>query len=293
MLRLSKDHSSQVFKRGLPTDHWRAVMDNFVIEFLAALFINMSCVMYGGMKYKHDDVLFSDPWTQLIPAIVMGLVMMSLKDDDFFFPDSTQTITLLMWSVGAYDNWVHPFVRIMGQTVAMGITIWLCKDIPIPLWVSLGRLPMVIFASEMVSTIIEHMAVVYLFLPLLPSIVHSLMNNARQTYPKVRVQTKKHPETEEPSNQVVMHASIAFAAVHWCLRLCFLSEINPSITFIKATLWTWQQNATDTVAIDEIWSESLMAIWGQCVGFLIALVYIVQYLPLRKSVVNNLNEGNN
>ena len=58
------------------------------------------------------------------------------------------------------------------------------------------------------------------------------------------------------------------------------------MTFIKATLWTWQQNATDTVAIDEIWSESLMAVWGQCVGFLVALVYIVQYLPLRKSVMN-------
>jgi hypothetical protein len=157
-------------KRGVSADHWRAVVDNFAIEFLAALFINVSAMMYGGMKANSSDPLFEDPWMQLIPALVMGLVMLSLKDDDFFFPDTTQTMTLLMWAVGAYDNWVHPFARILGQTTAIGVTIWLCKDIPIPLWVSLERLPATIFACEVISTILEHMAVVYLFLPLLPPI---------------------------------------------------------------------------------------------------------------------------
>jgi hypothetical protein len=289
MLRLHHhDHNSQIFKRGVPTDHWRAVIDNFVIEFLAALFINMSAVMYGGMKTKSSDVLFSDPWTQIIPALVMGLVMMTLKDDDFFFPDCTQTITLLMWSVGAYDNWVHPIARIMGQTVAIGVTIWLCKDIIVPTWASLGRLPMVIFGSELISTIIEHMAIVYLFLPLLPASIHSQMNNAARRH--VRVQAKNHADTDEPTNHAVMHASIAFSGLHWCLRLTFLSEMNPGLTLIKSTVWTWQVNAANSThvgeLVDEIWSECLMAIWGQAVGFLIALVYIIRYLPLRKSVAN-------
>ena len=287
MLRLNQ---SQVFKRGVPTDHWQAVIDNFIIEFLAALFINVSAVMYGGMKAESHDPHFSDPWTQLIPAIVMGLVMMTLKDDDFFFPDSAQTITLLMWSVGAYDNWVHPFARIMGQTVAIGVTIWLCKDIPIPEWVSLGRPSTVIFSTEMISTIIEHMSIVYLFLPLLPTIVHKQINNARQVNPKLRVQAKNHQETEEPTNQVVMHASVAFAGLHWCLRLCFIAEISSSLSFIKSTLWAWQQ-ASDAVKVDEIWNECLMAIWGQCVGFLVALVYIVHYIPLRKYILNSVDEN--
>ena len=78
-MRPSPRTSSQVLKRGIPTDHWRAVVDNFMIEFLAALFINMSAVMYGGMKAHAHDPLFSDPWTQFIAALVMGLVMMSLK----------------------------------------------------------------------------------------------------------------------------------------------------------------------------------------------------------------------
>jgi hypothetical protein len=293
MLRLPTDHSSRIFKRGIPTDHWRAVVDNFIIEFLAALFINVSAVMYGGMKADSKDPHFSDPWTQIIPAVVMGLVMMTLKDDDFFFPDSAQTITLLMWAVGAYDNWVHPLARIMGQTTAIGITIWLCKDIAIPPWVSIGRPPMVIFSTEMLGTIIEHMAIVYLFLPLLPHIVHLQMNNARTPNPKLRVQPKNHIETDEPTNQVVIHASIAFAGLHWCLRLCFIAEISPSLSVIKSTLWTWQQNTTQTHIIDEIWSECLMAVWGQCVGFLVALVYIVHYLPLRKSVLNHSEGVNN
>ena len=60
-LRPSPRSSSHVLKRGIPTDHWRAVVDNFMIEFLAALFINMSAVMYGGMKAHKHDPLFSDP----------------------------------------------------------------------------------------------------------------------------------------------------------------------------------------------------------------------------------------
>jgi hypothetical protein len=289
--RHRSNSASHVYKRGVPTDHWRAVVDNFMIEFLAALFINVSAVMYGGMKANSADPLFADPWIQLIPAIVMGLVMMSLKDDDFFFPDTTQTMTLLMWAVGAYDNWVHPLARIMGQTAAIGATLWLFKDTAVPQWVSFGRLPSVIFATEMFCMIIEHMAVVYLFLPLLPAIVHSQII---QQSKGLRVQPKRHPETEEPTNQMVMHASVAFAGVHWCLRLSFLSEINPSLSLVKSTLWVWQyqrqgSNHTHTehhIGVeDEIWSECLMAVWGQLVGFLIALVYIVHYLPLRKSII--------
>lgn len=282
-------------KRGVSADHWRAVVDNFAIEFLAALFINVSAVMYGGMKAKSGDPLFEDPWMQLIPALVMGLVMLSLKDDDFFFPDTTQTMTLLMWAVGAYDNWVHPMARILGQTMAIGATLWLFKDSPAPNWVSLGRLPAVVFGAEMLSTLIEHMAVVYLFLPLLPTAFHAQLHQQRLPSVKgLRVQAKNHPETEEPSNQIVVHAALSFAAVHWCLRLAFLAEINPSLSLIKSTIWVWQVNnrvGDQTHAVDEIWSECLMAIWGQCVGFLLALVYIVHYVPVRKSVALQSESG--
>ena len=102
----------------------------------------------------------------------------------------------------------------------------------------------------------------------------------------------------------MMHASAAFAGVHWCLRLTFLSEMNPGLTFIKAMLWCWQQtpkedhssSSTNTTAShapsDEIWSECLMAVWGQCVGFIVALVYIVHYLPLHKSASQQDDENN-
>lgn len=276
-------------KRGVASDHWRSVVDNFAIEFLSALFINVSAVMYGGMKANASDPLFSEPWGQLIPALVMGLVMMALKDDDFFFPDTTQTMTLIMWAVGGYDNWVHPVARLMGQTAAIGATLWLLKDTPVPLWVSLHRLPAVIFGSEVISTIIEHMAVVYLFLPLLPAAMHAQLHQSRQnSRVSLRVQPKSHPDTDEPSNQVVMHAALAFAGVHWSLRLSFLSEMNPGVTLVKATVWAWQQDKLAHGHVEEakheIWNECLMAVWGQVVGFLIAMVYIVHYLPVRKSV---------
>jgi hypothetical protein len=302
-----KNYDNLSLKRGVPIDHWRSVIDNFMIELLSALFINVSAVMYGGMKTSQDSPLFENPWTQFIPALVMGLVMVSLKDDDLFFPDTTHTMTLLMWAVGAYDTWLHPFARILGQTTAIGITLWFCKDIPTVQWVSLGRLPAVIFSSELLSTIIEHMSVVYLFLPLLPVAMHVQMHSARSKHSLrksgVRVMPKNDPDTEEPRSESVAIAALLFSGVHWCLRLTFLSEISPSLSVIKATLWAWQHHAAaaasgtnSTVAhpspshgssgevVDEIWSECLMAVWGQMVGFLIALVYIVNYLPLRKAV---------
>ncbi len=43
-------------------DHWRSVMDNLLIEFLASLFIILSAVMYGPMrKDKEEHVVFADP----------------------------------------------------------------------------------------------------------------------------------------------------------------------------------------------------------------------------------------
>ena len=171
-------------------DYWRSVMDNVFIEFLGSLFIILSSVMYGGLKGASSDVVFSDPWTQLVPAVSIAAVMLCLKDGDCFFPDVTPTVTLLFWSVGAYDNWIQPFARISGQTLAAGIALWMCHDVGVPPYVGLGRLPAVVFAFEAMATIIEHMGVAYLFLPMLPWVGN-------------RARAKHHHETEAPSMQVL------------------------------------------------------------------------------------------
>ena len=276
-------------------------MDNVFIEFLASLFIILSGVMYGGLKNAPSDPLLADPWTQLVPAITLCAVMLCLKDGDSFFPDATPTITLLFWSVGAYDNWIQPFARISGQTLAAGIVLWMCHDISIPSFVSLGRPPVVIFVFEMMGTVIEHMGAVYLFIPMLPSTDPVVKKNlllmlSRQPPSSAsggghRVRAKHHHESEPPSLQELMHSSIAFAGdanldvclyvflysdnhygagIHWTLRLCFMSEMNPLVTLVQFTLW------------NQGWDECIMALWGQAVGVLIAITYVCNYYSPRK-----------
>ena len=242
-------------KGKLAYDHWKSVVDNIFIEFLASLFIIMSAVMYGG---EASEMVFADPWTQIIPAVTICGVMLCLKDGDCFFPDATPSVTILMWAVGGYDHWLQPLARIGGQTLAAGVVLWMCHDIAVPSFGSAGRPPAVIFAFEMTSTTIEHMGAVYLFIPMLPAVSHG------------RVRAKHHHETLAPALQDVMHAALAFAGIHWALRLSFMSEMNPLATIVRHTLW------------NQGWEECTMAIWGQGVCVLVALIYIVNYYSPRK-----------
>jgi len=239
-------------------DHWRSVLDNVFIEFLASLFIVTSAVMYAGVKARPEDALFPDPWTQLITAGVLCAAMLCLKDGDGFFPDTTPTVTAMLWCVGGYDNWIQPCARMVGQCGGLGIAVWMFHGVRVPAFVPMGRTHAELFVFEMMGTAIEHMGAVYLFIPMLPALGHG------------RVRPKHHYETEPPQLGEVMHASVAFAGIHWTLRLCFLSEMNPLVTVTRACVW------------GQGWDEAMMMLWGQGVGVLVALIYIAKYYHPRK-----------
>ena len=119
----------------------------------------------------------------------------------------------------------------------------------------------VVLSFELLSTLIEHMGVVYLFIPMLPPL---LGPGAR------RVKAKHHHETEAPGVPEVMQAALAFSVLHWMLRLTFMSEMHPLVTVVKSAL------------ANEGWEECLMAVWGQLLGLLVAQVYTFTYYAPRK-----------
>jgi threonine/homoserine/homoserine lactone efflux protein len=134
----------------------------------------------------------------------------------------------------------------------------MCHDIAVPHFVEMGRPAGVVVAFEMMSTVIEHMGAVYLFFPMLPMLGQG------------RVRAKHHHETEPPMLYEVIHASLSFAAIHWALRLSFLCEMNPLVTLVRHCVWR------------EGWEEMVLALWGQAVGILIAMIYVVNYYSPRK-----------
>jgi hypothetical protein len=118
-----------------------------------------------------------------------------------------------------------------------------------------------LFMFEMLSTTIEHMAAIYLFIPMLPMISQG------------KVRAKHHHETEAPAINEVMYAALAFGGIHWALRMSFMGEMNPLVTVVRAcVLWYGKKTG----------EEMLVMLWSEIVGVIIAMVYITNYYAPRK-----------
>ena len=184
---------------------WRSIVDNLVLETIASLFINVTAVSFGNLGF--EGVAFTEPWLQLVPALAVGLVLLTCKDEHYLPPDATPTITLLFFCLGAYGSWVQAAARLLGHCLGFAIALVLCQSLPQPPQaLPLERPGGAIFASEVIATCVEHMSIVYLLLPLLPS--HSARFDPRQG------------PANTPNNTAMTHAAAAFALSHWYFPAC-------------------------------------------------------------------------
>ena len=255
-------------------ERWRSIIDNCIIEFMAVLFVNLTTIMCWDFSGDNQAL-------QFIPALVLGLVLLCLKDEDYFFPDASHTVTLVVWALGGYRTWSQPLARLFGQTVGLAVSLWICSVATLPRIAIHVQHPLsIIFVLEIIGTTLEHMAVVYVILPLLPS---ENAHGSNFKFPKVK--PKSHKDTEAPSNHSVMHAAITFTGVHFCLWRSFNVEMNPSVTILIVFVRQIQQQQQTPSPSDHggdgpsPWSHATMAIWGQLVGVLVCIVYTVLYVP--------------
>ena len=252
-------------KRQDPATELRTVVDNLLIEFISALFINMATVLC----WTSTDIS-----TQFVPAMVLGLVMICIKDEDYFFPDGSFTVTIVLWTVGGYASYTHVIARLFGHMLAFATAAWMLNTAKVPPLNALVEQSMqTIFCFEALATLIEHTAVVYVVMPLLPTIN---LHGTNFMFPKVKA--KSHPDSQAPSNQAVMHVAITFAVLHWCLWRTFGTEMNPVITLLL-TLGRAKQHPDE-----DPWPHCMLALWGQVVGLFICLVYTSLYVPREAKV---------
>ena len=239
---------------------------------MSSLFVNLVTIMCWDWSGDNHSL-------QYIPAVVLGLVLLCLKDEDYFFPDATHTVTLVMWALGGYQTWAQPIARLFGQTLGLAASIWICSAATLPHIVIHVQHPLsIVFVLEAVGTALEHMSVVYVILPLLPP---ENSHGGNFKFPKVK--PKSHEDTTAPSNKSVMHAAMTFVGVHFCLWRSLNVEMNPAITLLIAYVRQRQQQPSsaahhDFLVVDP-WSHATMAMWGQCVGLLICIIYTIFYIP--------------
>lgn len=134
--------------------------DDFMVECMASLFVCLATILCWTSST-------TDPM-QYMPALVLGLVLICIKDENYFFPDTSPTVTFVLWVLGGY-GWGHMVARMCGQTTGFAIALWICLHAELaPLRYRVEHGLPIVFALETIGTVLEHMAVVYVILPLLP-----------------------------------------------------------------------------------------------------------------------------
>ena len=238
---------------------WRTLLDNVMVELMASLFVNLATILCWTSSTT--DAL------QFAPSVVLGLVFLCIKDEDYFFPDGSPTVSFVLWVLGGY-TWIHLAARIVGQLVGFALALWICLFAVIPrLDVRVEQGLGCAFALELIGTALEHMAIVYVVLPLLPP--------ASSPFSVRKVKPKSHHEAQAPPNAMVMHASLVFAGLHWCLSKGLCIEMSPMITLLLAILRT----TTHDTAFENAWPQAIVAIWAQAVGVGLCVAYVALFAP--------------
>ena len=232
---------------------WRSLLDNCLVEVIASLLINLITVLCWPEPHDTGPV-------QFVPPMALGLVLLCVKDEDYFFPDGAPTVTLVLWILGGYA-WPHMVARLCGQAIGFGLALGIALSAErSKLEHRVEHTHSVVFALELVGTMVEHLAVVFVLMPLLPP-------SAPTEQGKVR--PKAHMDTPPPSNAAVMHAAVTFTALHWCLWRGLCVDMSPPTTLLLAFL---RGEAT-------CWDGVAMALWGQAVGLGACMAYAALFIP--------------
>ena len=256
-----------------------ALVDNFIIELISSILVCLSVIF--SWDWNGDNFAL-----QFIPGICLGLIMLCIKDEDYFFPDGSPMVTLMVWLMGGYFSWVQSVVRIMAHCVGFAISLWICTSAPIPKMIYHRQYSnAVYFAMEALTTSIEHIAIVYVVMPLLPP-----SNKKGTTFLFPPVKPKSHPDTMAPSNSVVMNSAIIFSVIHWVFWQMLSCEMNPSVLLLLTYLRVFQtgkgynlndyaNNPNQINSANDHWNYGLMGVWGQCVGLFVSLLYAYFFIP--------------
>ena len=179
----------------------------------------------------------------------------------------------------------HVAARWLGQLLGFGVSLWICLYARLPPLAYRVEQPLtVLFALEAIGTALEHMAVVYVILPLLPpahtssaavGIVDPDLRILGVRVPSAKVKPKSHADAQAPSNPMVLHAALVFGGLHWCLSRGFCIEMTPLTTVTLAVLRS-QPPGADVAAV---WAAATLALWAQAVGVAVCVAYVALFAP--------------
>ena len=261
------------------------MFDSFIVETIASFFVCSVCVLHWAEPNRPTD-----DWTiQFLPPLSWAFIMLSIHDRDGWFPDTSSFMTLIQWALGSYSQWDQPLVRIFGQLTGMSLCIALLSVPGVTTRDLTERHESnsaSIVVMNLAATFLDHIAAMYIILPLLP-FFNSTSNSGNTNTAGSNLSRQRHHQyqllpNKQSTNAAFSHSierialsALVFAGVHWTLWKSFASEMNPLVTFVIAVQRGWQVGTYDEAS----WIRTGCAIAGQFVGLCFCLLYIITCIP--------------
>ena len=267
---------------------WTSV-DGFIVEAIASFFVCSVCVMHWTEPDRHMT-----DWTiQFLPPLSWAFIMLSIHDREGWFPDTSSFMSLIQWALGSYTRWHQPLIRIAGQLLGMSLCIGMLSVsdfTSIDLTEQHEASHSVIIVRNIAATFLDHIAAMYIILPLLPFFsnpsngnntgangISSNSSNSGPAYSLIRQRLHHHkptnaaneanPAIPPQSTDRVALSALVFAGVHWTLWKTFASEMNPLVSFVIAVQREWQLGA---------YNEAAWARTGKPIGYLCTLYFVLE-----------------
>ena len=261
--------------------YFQELIAHAVLEMIASILFTYSSI------YMPDSSV--DYLKQYVSSVCVFVVVMSLKDSNFFFPDGTPLVTAMLWAATLYTDknnntmWRDIRARIVGQLAGVGVVFFLVyhNKAELKKYADIPTLNETIHSSiwlhsvnEGIGTLIECIAITFATIPLIMPYEDEDFSTAE---PDNMLKSKF--EANPPSNDALITVALSLAAIHYTLERLFQATMNPFSKCIQlyiqdAPAWMW-----------------VGPLIGQIIGAVLAGMYVKLFIPSEETV-RKLKEEN-
>lgn len=236
----------------------------------------------------------TDHLGQYVGSVAVFIVVTTLKDSYYFFPDGTPMVTYMLYVATLYTDkagntkYVDMLFRVVGQLSGWALVFGLLimkqetqqktatpdpTNSPDPLD-SHSKEVYLHALNEGLSTMIECVAITFATIPL----VSPYTTQEKDEQPDKEKETNNIQSKEEslpPRTDQLILAAVSLAAIHYTLERTFHATMNPMVSGIQYHL----QNKKGMPIL-------YMTIFFQLIGVLLAAAYVNFCRPTSKTIQN-------
>ena len=125
-----------------------------------------------------------------------------------------------------------------------------------------------VFTTNLISTLIESIAIIYLILPLIPAL-HIQMQNRHKPRQK-NSEMHQLKETDKQNGRIAF-AAVIFGGLRWTIFKTFNCETNIAVGFVLYLQRNWQGN-------NNIWHEYALVFGAQILATVLCVLYAICFI---------------